>query len=103
MLDTQPVRSTLITSAGCVGCGSEDMPATPSNPASEELRSVIAIIRHGDRTPKQKMKVRMQDAAMLELLRIHGDPKKGCAKLKQPAQLQAVLDVVNSLLNAGKV
>ena len=82
---------------------SEDMPATPSNLESEELRSVIAIIRHGDRTPKQKMKVRMQDAAMLELLRLHGNARKGCAKLKQPAQLQAVLDVVNSLLNAGKV
>jgi hypothetical protein len=79
------------------------MPETPSNQDSEELRSVIAIIRHGDRTPKQKMKVRMQDAAMLELLLRHGDAHKGCAKLKNPAQLQAVLDVVNALLNAGKV
>lgn len=29
--------------------------ADPSN--KEELRCVIAIIRHGDRTPKQKMKM----------------------------------------------
>lgn len=25
----------------------------------EELRAVIAIIRHGDRTPKQKMKMKI--------------------------------------------
>jgi len=32
----------------------------------EELRCVIAIVRHGDRTPKQKLKINMKEPHILE-------------------------------------
>ena len=35
-------------------------------PHQEELRCVVAIIRHGDRTPKQKLKVNMSEPHILE-------------------------------------
>ena len=31
----------------------------------EELRCVLAVIRHGDRTPKQKMKMKVTQAGAL--------------------------------------
>ena len=34
----------------------------------EELRAVLAVIRHGDRTPKQKMKMKVRHAPLLDLL-----------------------------------
>ena len=36
-----------------------DLDLEPS-PRSMELRCVIAIVRHGDRTPKQKMKMEVR-------------------------------------------
>jgi len=35
-------------------------------PHQEELRCVVAIIRHGDRTPKQKLKVNMSEPHILQ-------------------------------------
>jgi hypothetical protein len=65
----------------------------------EELRCVLAVIRHGDRTPKQKMKLRVTDPRLLELVAKHngGRPRKQ-AKLKRPAQLQELLDVVRAMV-----
>ena len=31
-----------------------------------ELRSVVGVFRHGDRTPKQKMKMKTKDEAFLK-------------------------------------
>jgi len=63
-----------------------------------ELRCVIAVIRHGDRTPKQKMKLEVKHPKFFELYQKYGNPKNGQAKLKKPQQLQEVLDIARYLL-----
>uniref|UniRef100_A0A6G1SA12 Inositol hexakisphosphate and diphosphoinositol-pentakisphosphate kinase n=1 Tax=Aceria tosichella TaxID=561515 RepID=A0A6G1SA12_9ACAR len=63
-----------------------------------ELRCVIAVIRHGDRTPKQKMKLEVKHPRFFELFHKYGDAKNGQAKLKKPQQLQEVLDIARYLL-----
>jgi inositol hexakisphosphate/diphosphoinositol-pentakisphosphate kinase len=58
---------------------------------------VLAVIRHGDRTPKQKIKVNVTDEPLLNLLMKHGNHQPGKlkqAKLKSPNQLQELLDAV---------
>ena len=37
-----------------------------SGPHREELRCVVAIIRHGDRTPKQKLKLNVSEPHILQ-------------------------------------
>lgn len=61
-----------------------------------ELRCVIAVIRHGDRTPKQKMKLEVKHTRFFDLFHKYG--KNGQAKLKKPQQLQEVLDIARYLL-----
>lgn len=63
-----------------------------------ELRCVIAVIRHGDRTPKQKMKLEVKHPRFFDLYHKYGDSKNGQAKLKKPQQLQEVLDIARYLL-----
>ena len=64
----------------------------------EELRAVLAVIRHGDRTPKQKMKMRVKDQPLLDLLArcTHGRARKQ-AKLKTPQRLQELLNICREL------
>lgn len=64
----------------------------------EELRCVLAVIRHGDRTPKQKMKMVVTQKPMLDLLAKYIDSKGKQAKLKSPKELQELLDVTRNLL-----
>jgi hypothetical protein len=47
-----------------------------------ELRCVLAVIRHGDRTPKQKMKMKVTQEPLLALLHKYLDAKGKQAKLK---------------------
>ncbi|KIY96139.1 inositolhexakisphosphate/diphosphoinositol-pentakisphosphatekinase, partial [Monoraphidium neglectum] len=70
----------------------------PSSNRFLELRCVLAVVRHGDRTPKQKMKMPVTQPAMLELFNKHKDSKGKQAKLKSPLQLQELLDVTRQLL-----
>lgn len=83
-----------------------------------ELRCVIAVIRHGDRTPKQKMKMEVRnpmyvfslpltsfftatcllisrESSLLnrffDLFEKYGGYKTGKLKLKKPKQLQVTL------------
>lgn len=48
---------------------------------------MVAIFRHGDRTPKQKMKMRTKDAAFLKFFEGKTNPRKEI-KLKTPRELQ---------------
>uniref|UniRef100_A0A3P9MQT6 Inositol hexakisphosphate and diphosphoinositol-pentakisphosphate kinase n=1 Tax=Oryzias latipes TaxID=8090 RepID=A0A3P9MQT6_ORYLA len=77
----------------------EDIPIVPTTSGTMmELRCVIAIIRHGDRTPKQKMKMEVRHHLFFELFDKYGGYKTGKLKLKKPKQLQEVLDIARQLL-----
>ncbi|XP_030670064.1 inositol hexakisphosphate and diphosphoinositol-pentakisphosphate kinase 1 isoform X3 [Nomascus leucogenys] len=77
----------------------EDIPIVPTTSGTMmELRCVIAIIRHGDRTPKQKMKMEVKHPRFFALFEKHGGYKTGKLKLKRPEQLQEVLDITRLLL-----
>ncbi|KAM4572203.1 inositol hexakisphosphate and diphosphoinositol-pentakisphosphate kinase 1 isoform 2-T2 [Odontesthes bonariensis] len=77
----------------------EDIPIVPTTSGTMmELRCVIAIIRHGDRTPKQKMKMEVRHPLFFDLFEKYGGYKTGKLKLKKPKQLQEVLDIARLLL-----
>ncbi|XP_016396475.1 inositol hexakisphosphate and diphosphoinositol-pentakisphosphate kinase 2-like isoform X2 [Sinocyclocheilus rhinocerous] len=77
----------------------EDIPIVPTTSGTMmELRCVIAVIRHGDRTPKQKMKMDVRNPMFFELFEKYGGYKTGKLKLKKPKQLQEVLDITRTLL-----
>lgn len=63
-----------------------------------ELRCVTAVIRHGDRTPKQKMKVEVRHPKFFEIFEKYDGYKKLSIKLKRPKQLQEILDISRYLL-----
>ncbi|KAF7031057.1 hypothetical protein CFC21_042437 [Triticum aestivum] len=66
---------------------------------SEELRCVIAVIRHGDRTPKQKVKLKVTQEKLLKLmLKYNGGKAHAEAKLKSALQLQDLLDATRILV-----
>ncbi|GKE95633.1 inositol hexakisphosphate and diphosphoinositol-pentakisphosphate kinase VIP1-like protein, partial [Tanacetum coccineum] len=65
----------------------------------EELRCVIAIIRHGDRTPKQKVKLKVTEEKLLNLmLKYNGGRPRAETKLKSAVQLQDLLDATRILV-----
>ncbi|XP_036081290.1 inositol hexakisphosphate and diphosphoinositol-pentakisphosphate kinase 2 isoform X13 [Rousettus aegyptiacus] len=77
----------------------EDIPIVPTTSGTMmELRCVIAVIRHGDRTPKQKMKMEVRHQKFFDLFEKCGGYKSGKLKLKKPKQLQEVLDIARQLL-----
>ena len=57
-----------------------------------ELLCMVALTRHGDRTPKQKLKMKVRNAKLLRCFEAHG-VGRGCAeaKLKTPVQPQEVV------------
>ncbi|CAN1272335.1 Inositol hexakisphosphate and diphosphoinositol-pentakisphosphate kinase VIP2 [Linum perenne] len=66
---------------------------------SEELRCVITIIRHGDRTPKQKVKLKVTEEKLLNLmLKYNGGKPRAETKLKSAVQLQDLLDATRMLV-----
>jgi len=64
----------------------------------EELRCVIAVIRHGDRTPKQKLKVTMTEPLILEYFMTHTKHPEKDLKVKDKAPLTEFLVMVKTIL-----
>lgn len=64
----------------------------------EELRSVVSIFRHGDRSPKQKMKFVTTDKKILNLYEKYANKSLKEIKLKKPKQLMEVLNLTQELL-----
>uniref|UniRef100_A0A3P8ZEJ2 Inositol hexakisphosphate and diphosphoinositol-pentakisphosphate kinase n=1 Tax=Esox lucius TaxID=8010 RepID=A0A3P8ZEJ2_ESOLU len=74
----------------------EDIPIVPTTSGTMmELRCVIAIIRHGDRTPKQKMKMEVRNPMFFDLFEKYGGYKTGKLKLKKPKQLYGHFSGIN--------
>ena len=80
-------------------------------PENEELRSIVAVFRHADRSPKQKMKLVVEDENFLSLFEEFAIKKmKGKnkeiniteIKLKKPKELLRVLEIVNNILEKNK-
>jgi hypothetical protein len=65
----------------------------------EELRCVVAVLRHGDRQPKQKMKFKVWHPLFLEFFRNYAEGPHKEVKLKQVVELTALLDLVKMLLH----
>ena len=59
---------------------------------------MVAVMRHGDRTPKQKMKMIVKSPLFFSLFETYGGMKDGKLKLKRPSQLQEVLDIARTLI-----
>ncbi|TYZ62556.1 hypothetical protein PybrP1_004757 [[Pythium] brassicae (nom. inval.)] len=64
----------------------------------EELRCVLAVIRHGDRTPKQKMKMNVCHPSFLEFYEQKAGGKLKDLKIKGVADLEHLLQVAKALI-----
>ena len=84
------------------------LPRIKSFFGNEELRSIVAVFRHGDRSPKQKMKLVVEDENFLSLFeefckkKKNKDKKINEIKLKKPKELLRVLEIVNNILEKNK-
>ncbi|CAH8668968.1 unnamed protein product [Heterobilharzia americana] len=77
-----------------------DTPLVPTTCGTiMELRCVIAVIRHGDRTPKQKMKMEVCHEKFFSFFTKYAGGWAHELKIKRPTQLQEVLDIVRSILD----
>lgn len=57
---------------------------------------MVGVFRHGDRTPKQKMKMKTKEKIFLKFF--EGKSVKKEVKLKTPAQLQKLLDITRKII-----
>ncbi|AEO60589.1 hypothetical protein MYCTH_2309929 [Thermothelomyces thermophilus ATCC 42464] len=75
----------------------QEPPPPPPPKPSWKLKGVVSVIRHADRTPKQKYKFTFHTAPFIELLRGH---QEEVLLIGEPA-LASVLDAVDAAMKAG--
>ena len=61
----------------------------------EELRCVIAVVRHGDRTPKQKLKINMTEPLLLKYFHKYS---KNCKKDLKIKDKKPMIEFLNTVL-----
>ncbi|CAM9553045.1 unnamed protein product, partial [Laminaria digitata] len=67
----------------------------------EELRCIISITRHGDRTPKQKMKLNISLPVFLEFYNKHSDGPRKELRIKGKQELKHFLAVTRGFLRGA--
>ncbi|CAB9509992.1 hexakisphosphate and diphosphoinositol-pentakisphosphate kinase [Seminavis robusta] len=65
----------------------------------EELRCVIAVVRHGDRTPKQKLKVNMKEPSILKYFHDHTNDCRKELKVKAKAPMTEFLETIRKTMD----
>ena len=65
---------------------------------SEELRCVIAVTRHGDRTPKQKMKIKVSLQKYLDFFHGYSKGPKKDLKVKSRSALVKFLKITREIV-----
>lgn len=64
----------------------------------QELRCVIVVIRHGDRTPKQKLKIAMTEPHVLEYFHRHSSNCRKDLKVKAKKPMTEFLDTLKIMI-----
>ena len=67
---------------------------TATTTHQEELRCVITIIRHGDRTPKEKIKAKITDENYLQYFHDHTKSVKKNLKIKAKKDMVSICGFV---------
>jgi inositol-hexakisphosphate/diphosphoinositol-pentakisphosphate 1-kinase len=68
----------------------------------EELLCVISVIRHGDRTPKQKMKLHLTDSRYLDYFHANSSSPLANLKVKSKQALTDFLELTKSIIQEGR-
>ena len=92
----QPVAAPAKTSTSTEEESAAAVPE-PSSKHSWKLKGMVSVIRHADRTPKQKFKFTFHTQPFIELLRGHQEE----VLLKGEAALNSVLDAVKVAMKQG--
>jgi hypothetical protein len=69
----------------------------------EELRCVIAVLRHGDRTPKQKMKFKVSESRYLDYFHNFAKGPYKDLKVKSKTALVRFLEITREIITEGGV
>ena len=75
---------------------------SPATSSDEELLCVISVIRHGDRTPKQKMKLRVSDQRYLDFFHEHVATAQDNVKIKSKKSLVRFLELTKDIIDSGE-
>lgn len=105
-LATEPACSSSIVPSGAssladlddLSLGGKDSGVVATTTHQEELRCVITIIRHGDRTPKQKLKDDIKSDHFLRYFHNHTKKVKKDLKVKAKKDMVEFLGTVKSVI-----
>lgn len=105
-LTTEPASSASIVPSGASSLADLDDVSIKSSKSGvvvtathqEELRCIITIIRHGDRTPKQKLKGNINGKRILQYFHDHTKNVKKDLKIKKKKDMTAFLETVQAVI-----